>query len=71
MEADLRKKLVFPDVVKTSLRPDIVIWSEHSREIIMIELAVPWEDECEKAHERKSAKYIELADACGRKGGSA
>ena len=71
MKVDLRKKLVFPDVVQTSLRPDIVLWSEVSRKIIMIELTVPWEDACEEAHERKSAKYAELADSCRQKGWSA
>jgi len=67
----LRKELVFPDVVQTSLRPDIVVWSEVSRKIIMIELTVPWKDACEEAHERKIAKYADLADSCRQKGWSA
>jgi len=71
MKADLRKKLVFPDVVQTSLRPDIVLWSEVSKKIIMIELTVPWADACEEAHDRKSAKYAKLADSCRQKGWSA
>ena len=28
MAADLDRKLVFPNIVTTTLRPDIVIWSE-------------------------------------------
>ena len=27
MRVDLHRKLVFPDVVQTNLRPDIVLWS--------------------------------------------
>ncbi|XP_021365777.1 uncharacterized protein LOC110458420 [Mizuhopecten yessoensis] len=38
MRVDLGKKLVFPDVVQTTLRPDVVIWSAESRQIIVIEL---------------------------------
>lgn len=37
------------DVVQTSLRPDIVVWSEHSEKIIRTELTAPWEDACERA----------------------
>jgi len=36
---DLRRKP--PDVVHTNLRQDIVIWSTHSRKIILIDLTVP------------------------------
>ena len=71
MRVDLRRKLVFPDVVHTNLRPDIVIWSTHSRKIILIELTVPWEERCEEAYERKRAKYTELVEACRQKGWNA
>lgn len=70
MRADLRKKLVFPDVVHTNLRPDIVMWSENSKKIIVIELTVPWEEACEEAYERKSAKYAELVETCRQRGWS-
>ena len=53
MRVDLGRKLHFHQVVQTSLRPDIVIWSEEAKKI---ELTVPWEDGCSEAHERK-AKY--------------
>lgn len=34
-------------VVQTSLRPDIILWSEEVRKIILIEAMVMWEDGCE------------------------
>ena len=54
---DLKKKLVFPNVIQTTLRPDIVLSSMISKAIVMIELTVPWETRCDEAHERKKAKY--------------
>ena len=55
MEFILGKRLVFPDVVQTTLRPDIVLWSKTGKKLIVIELTVPWETWCEEAYERKNA----------------
>ena len=43
LEVDLGKKLVFPEIVQTNLRPDIILWSETGKNLIMIKLTVPWE----------------------------
>src|SRR4029434_2946241 len=52
MRVDLGRKLHFPQVVQTSLRPDMVIWSEEAKKIILIELTVPWEEGCgEESHQ--------------------
>eukprot|EP00064_Thunnus_orientalis_P007849 superscaffoldBa00000895_g7871 len=40
MWVDLRRKLHFLPVVQTSLRPDMAIWSEEVKRIIVIELTV-------------------------------
>ncbi|XP_026059304.1 uncharacterized protein LOC113043970 [Carassius auratus] len=68
MRVDLGKKLVFPQVVQTLLRPDIFLWSEEASKIILIELMVSWEDGCEEAHERKATKYQDLVEQCRAKG---
>jgi hypothetical protein len=68
MAADLGKKLVFPDIVPTALRPDIVLWSNTSKRLVMVELTVPWESRCEDAFERKTAKYADLLAQCKAKG---
>jgi len=67
MKVDLQHKLVFPDVVQTSLRPDIVIWSTIPKMMILVELTVPWEEKTDEANERKRSKYQELADFCREK----
>jgi len=68
IKVDLQHKLVFPDVVQTSLRPDIVIWSTIPKMMILVELTVPWEERMDEANERKRSKYQELADLCREKG---
>lgn len=62
MRVDLNKRLIFPD---------IVLWSERGKKIILIELTVPWEEGCGEAHERKRAKYQELLELCREKNWSA
>ena len=52
----------------TTFRPDIVVWSEVAKEVIIGELTVPWEDNIDEAHERKLAKYADLRAECNDKG---
>ena len=61
MQADVGGKTTFPgEVLTTTLRPDIVLWSRSSRQVILLELTVPWETRLEEAHERKLTKYDQL-----------
>ena len=46
--------------METNLIPDSVLVSQHSKTLVAIELTVPWEENCEEAHERKSFKYAGL-----------
>ena len=60
MIADIRGRMQFPTAIaSTSLRPDIVIWSQNTRQVVMLELTVPWEERIEEANERKRTKYQE------------
>lgn len=68
LEVDLGRKLVFPDIVHTTLKPDIVLWSKTGKKLIVIELTVPWETRCVQAYERKMAKYTELLELCRQQG---
>ncbi|KAG7478790.1 hypothetical protein JOB18_008583 [Solea senegalensis] len=62
LEVDLDKKLVFlPEIVATTLRPDIVLWSPTTKLAYVVELTVPGEDGVEEAYERKKNKYSDLA----------
>ncbi|KAK0136881.1 hypothetical protein N1851_026903 [Merluccius polli] len=61
MWLDLRKQLKFQEEIShTSLRPDIVLWSKGTKQVVLIELTVPWEERMEEAHERKLKKYQAL-----------
>ncbi|XP_057679565.1 uncharacterized protein LOC130908002 [Corythoichthys intestinalis] len=69
LHVDLGKQLRFPQqIAKTSLRPDMIILSEASKHLIMLELTVPWEERIEEANERKRAKYQELVEECRGRG---
>ena len=68
MLVDLERQLRFPrEIRSTELRPDIVIWSRRSKQVIIVELTVPWEDRVEEAYERKNAKYQDLLLEAGWK----
>lgn len=63
------KQLKFPQhIATTTLRPDILLVSEATKNIVLLELTVPWEDRLEEAHERKMAKYEELVRDCRKQG---
>ena len=36
------------------------MWSDQSKEVLLVELIVPWEENMEVAHERKMTKYDTL-----------
>ncbi|XP_033750531.1 uncharacterized protein LOC117334822 [Pecten maximus] len=64
MEVDLHGRSSFPNIVQTSLRPDIVLWSRGEKKLLLVELTVPWEERCVQANERKRAKYEDLLAEC-------
>ena len=51
-------------VAVTGKKPDIVLWSNSLKKIVLIELTVPAERGVQKAHKKKSASYDALASAC-------
>ncbi|KAI4876462.1 hypothetical protein NFI96_002536 [Prochilodus magdalenae] len=68
LRVDLGRQLKFPEyVTSTALRPDVVLTSVSSKQVLLVELTVPWEDRMEEANERKRLKYDELVEE-GRKG---
>lgn len=69
LQVDLGRQLKFPgNITATSLRPDMVLTSESTKQVVILELTVPWEDRIEEAHERKRAKYAELSSECRNNG---
>lgn len=68
LSVDLGKQLKFPDHIAMFLRPDVVLSSVASRQVLLIELTVPWEDRIEEANERKRSNYQELVEQCQGRG---
>ena len=63
--SDLDKRLIFPaHIVVTSLRPDIVVFSDRCKTVIMIELTCPSEENFQKQHLAKLARYTDLEADC-------
>ena len=55
------RPIVFPpEILATSQRPDIVIWSIALKKVVMIELTCPAEEGIEAARERKLGRYTQL-----------
>src|ERR1043165_9772702 len=56
-------KIVFPpSIIATNVRPDIVLWSNSARVVVMIELTVCAEEGIAAAQMRKESRYQSLLD---------
>ena len=55
------KQIVFPpQIAETAERPDITIYSERTRTVIIIELTIPMEENLSNAYTRKRCNYQDL-----------
>ncbi|KAK0152038.1 hypothetical protein N1851_006609 [Merluccius polli] len=65
LQVDLVRQLKFPgNITATSLCPDMVLTSESTKQVVILELTVPWEDRIEEAHGlsmQSSARSAETA----------
>ena len=53
MTVDLERQLrIPPHIIQTSLRPDVILVSEATKQLCLLELTVPWEERMEEEHER-------------------
>ncbi|KAI2661305.1 Glutamyl-tRNA(Gln) amidotransferase subunit A [Labeo rohita] len=69
LKVDLGKQLKIPETIATTtLRPDMVLFSESSRQMVLLELTKPWKDRMEESFKRKRAKHEELASECRNRG---
>ena len=66
LDVDLENKLVFPPriVADVTLRPDMVLFSESTRVVVLIELTSPCEENFEARHIDKMNRYGDLVDQC-------
>ena len=71
MLADLSKALHFPcHIAITTVRLDIVIWSDPRKCMHLVELTVPWEGNFDFANECKGTRYESLRASCEDRGWS-
>lgn len=69
MTVDLERQLKISSyITQNLLRPDIILVSEVTRQLILLELTVPWEERMEEAQEKKRTKYQEQVEDCHRNG---
>ena len=69
VSADLKTSLQFPvHIIQIKKRPDIVAWSDSKKNVLLVELTVPWEENREEAYERKKNQYETLRVDCVEKG---
>lgn len=59
-------KRFFP--IPSTKKPDLVIWNEEEKEVHLVELTVPHEDNISTAHERKEDRYEALVEECEEAG---
>lgn len=58
MKVNRDQRLSFPsEIITTSLRPDLILWSALQEALFTLELMVPWEDAVGEAYERKKLMY--------------
>ncbi len=69
MTVDLERQLKIPTHI-TQLNWDLtfILVSEATKQLILLELTVPWEERMEEAQGRKWEKYQELVENCRRNG---
>jgi len=57
LKVDLGRLLKFSETIAmTTLMPGMVLLSESLRQVVLLELTVPWETQLEEAFERERAK---------------
>ena len=57
MTVDLERQLkIPPHITQSRSRPDIILVSEATKQLFLLELTVPWEERIEEAQERKRDK---------------
>ena len=70
MDEELIPIVFPPQIAETAKRPDITIYSVITKNVIIIELTVPTEENLANAYTGKKCKYQELIAECENRGWS-
>ena len=68
MDEEHTQEIFSPEVVETAKRPDITICSPATKNVIIIELTVPSEENLANAYTRKTVDYQDLVAECENRG---
>ena len=69
VKVDLEGSLKIPsNITITNLRPDMILVSESTHQLGIIELTVPSEHRIEESNEMKNAKYAQIVEEARQKG---
>lgn len=69
MFVDVSQQLIIPPYIATStLRLEMVLWSNNLHAVYFIELTIPWEDATDEAFERKMVRYVDLKAEAEQRG---
>ena len=69
LKVDIGKRLVIPPhIMETPLRPDMLLVSERTKQLGIVELTVPSEERIEVSSELKKMKYAPIEEAATRRG---
>ena len=69
LKVDLQRRLVVPPhIMETTLRPDMLLVSERTKQLGIVELTVPREDRVEVSAALKKLRYTPLEEEARRKG---
>jgi len=55
-------------ITETEERPDIVLWSDESKQLVLLELTVPNEERVVESRKLKLERYAQLVEACNMRG---
>lgn len=56
---DFGKHLQFPEhITSTTVRPDTAIFSNSTKQVIIVELSMPWEECSDRAQEERAIKPV-------------
>jgi hypothetical protein len=51
LPADVRDRMQYPSAITVTKEPDIVMWSLLSKQAVMVDLTIPWDERIEEAYE--------------------
>ena len=68
MALDAKKNTIPPDILVTNQRPDLTIIDREAKQLVILELSIPFETNLHAARERKADRYAPLLAGLDERG---